>query len=530
MPFFSEEKRNAIGEGIYLLYFAIMIGARAFGLYEGQTVYNIILVTGMLLFACKMVVTRHSVKEYILAVFLLLISGIVYLHTGEKGLLVCFTMLLGMKAVSVKKVINTGIIVAGVIILLKIFTGVFGLASEIYYPQEREGVGTMFRHALGYAHPNTLHMNVLMLTMLVMFYITKSLAASRQKESTAKLAISSLVMMLFNLYIFQYSGSRTGVLACIVFLFINFWFYHKDIPGLPEKAVCYISFPTVCFIAIALPFVLPEKIFNTIDSKIFTTRLSIARYFWSNNSISPWGIRLINEEEYYSTYGLDMAQLYLFLQLGIIAFIVMSALTMWFIHYCLKKHRMQELAVLMGMLCLGIWEPLLYNLGFKNFVYVFMGAAIYEAFSGKESAFCVFSGSEWPGKLQVSYILKGLAVGILTGVIAMMIFLLATTKPTALYGSRETNEAGRSLGMEGYYYTPEEINAFEAAGDLVVGYVDSQVPMYRYDEDIALGEYKKRALSVAVFVGSAVFALFGAVVIYLCRNKDKTRMGKNYEQ
>ena len=80
-----------------------------------------------------------------------------------------------------------------------------------------------------------------------------------------------------------------------------------------------------------------------------------------------------------ATYGIDMAQLYLFLQLGLVAFVVVSGLTMWFIHKCLVKNAMPELAVMMGMLVVGIWEPLLYNLGFKNFVYVFMGAFIYEA-------------------------------------------------------------------------------------------------------------------------------------------------------
>ena len=66
MEFFSEEnkqKREAIGEGIYLLYFAVMIGARAAGLYEGMRVYNILLVLGLMLFACKMLLTTRGLKE-----------------------------------------------------------------------------------------------------------------------------------------------------------------------------------------------------------------------------------------------------------------------------------------------------------------------------------------------------------------------------------------------------------------------------------------------------------------------------------
>ena len=457
--FKEKDKRQKIGEGIYLLYFAVMIGARAAGLYEGMTIYNITIVIGLLLFGCKMLVTEHTIKEYAVAAAFLLVAGIVYIHTGEKGLLVCFTMMLGMKGVSTEKVIKTGFIVAGVIILFKIFTGVFGILPEIYYTQDREGIGLTFRHALGYAHPNTLHMNVLMLTMLGMYLVTKLLvkereiasidgedsANSRKREIVAKLLLFSACAFLFNFYVFQYSYSRTGLLACVIFLVVNFWFFIVEKPGLPEKVICYISFPAVCFIAIIGPFILPDSVFEKIDKTIFTTRFSIARYFWSNNSISLFGIRLNNPIEYYKTYGLDMAQLYLFLQLGIMAFVVISILTMWFIHYSLKKHHMQELAVLMGMLCLGIWEPLLYNLGFKNFIYVFMGTAIYDFIAQMagdpkgshkdEDMSSKLPGTAWLLNIKIAAFMKALACGLLAGVCAMLLFIVVTNSPGNYYGS-----------------------------------------------------------------------------------------------
>ena len=539
----SNEKRQKIGEGLYLLYFAVMIGTRAAGLYEGMTIYNITLVIGMLLFGCKMLVTRHTVKEYAVAAFFLLVAGIVYLHTGEKGLLVCFTMMLGMKGVSEIKVIKTGFLVACVIILFRIFTGAFGLFPEVYYTQVREGMGMNFRHSLGYAHPNTLHMNVLMLSMLGMYLITKALAKSRaylvgdgrseadrkyKHESLIKIVLYSAIVFIFNIYIFQYSYSRTGLLACAAFLFVNLWFFLAKKPRLFEKIVCYISFPVVCFIAIVLPFVLPEKIYDFVDHKFFTTRLSIARYFWSNNSVSLFGIRLVNPTDWFQSYGLDMAQLYLFLQLGIVAFVVVSALTMWFIHYSIVKGNMQELAVLMGMLCLGIWEPLLYNLGFKNFVYVFMGAALYrfmdEKFGEKEAVAASevvetaaseemgwsvkILGTVWLEKIKITSVLKALACGVLAGVCAMMIFILATNAPSNYYGSRQMGENGYSLYMEPLYFTPSQIAQMEASGDIIVGYESESVPMYEFGSEIAASEYRKRIMSAAVFAGIAAAILY----------------------
>ena len=514
--------RDKIGEGIYLLYFALMVGARAAGLYEGMTIYNISLVIGMLLFAYKMIVTKHSAKEYLIAGAFMLLAAIVYIHTGEKGLLVCFTMMLGMKCVSVQKVIKTGAVVAGMIIMSKVFLGVFGLVHEIYYPQERDGVGLMFRHALGYAHPNTLHMNVLMLSMMVMYLITTWLMSVRGEMSDNVLSlkikvridsiimfVASLLVLCFNIYIFQYSGSRTGLLACVAYLIVNMWLYFIAHIGLFEKIISFAAFPIVSFIAIVLPFILKGKLFDFVNMTIFTTRFSIAKYFWEHNSISLFGIRLNNPNEAMATYGIDMAQLYLFLQLGLAAFVVIAVLTIWFVYQAIKKERRAELAVLMGMLFLGIWEPLLYNLGFKNFVYVFMGAMIYECLEKADSMLKATSVTETQKRIMIDTkkIAVCAAISIVIGGIASAIYLAATSQPSALYGDREKNESGKSLGMETEYLDDQEVEQLISNGDIIIGYTDAETPMYKYDETIAEMEYQKRTLSTGVWSGILVFGI-----------------------
>ncbi len=507
MTFFSEEnmdKRAKIGEGIYLLYFAVMIGARAAGLYEGMTVYNILLALGLLLFGVKFVVTASSIKEYAGAALLLGVAGVVYLFTGEKGLIVCFSMLLGMKLVSVKKVIVTGIAVSGTLIIGKVLCGVTGLLPEIYYPQERSGVGLMFRHALGYAHPNTLHMNVLMLSMLVMFFVSKYVA----KKNVKFLLIFSILVLAFNLYVFNYSGSRTGILACVVYLVINFWFSMRQRPGLLEKILCYIAYPAVCFICIAGPRILPWSIFELVDQKIFTTRFTIARYFWENNHLSLFGIRLNNPNPRYATYGIDMAQLYLFLQLGLVAFAVISVITMLFVHLSLKKGNMQELAVLMGMLCLGIWEPLLYNLGFKNFIYVFMGALFYGLMGMAKEDETALDGADSRTVRLTRLMMKAIACGIAAGVAIFFACMLFTTVPGNLYGDRQQDESGKSFDMQEIYLSEEEVSDLRADGAIIVGYKNSSTPMYEYGPQIAKMEYDKRILSAGVWGGVIVAAIY----------------------
>lgn len=519
MNFFSEENKNRrakIGEGIYLLYFAVMVGARAAGLYEGMPLYNLLLVFGMALFVCKMAVTGYTLKEYLIAGGLLLAAGLVYLNTGEKGLIVCFSMLLGMKYVSVKKVITVGITVSGILIIGKILLGITGLVPEIYYPQQREGAGLMFRHALGYAHPNTLHMNVLMLSMLVMFFVSKYVA----KKNLKLLLVFSALVLGFNLYVFSYSGSRTGVLACTVYLLINLWFSLRGCAKVPEKIAGYASFPTACFIAIAGPFILPDSIFDVVDRTIFTTRFSIARYFWKNNHISLFGIRLNNPNPRYATYGIDMAQLYLFLQLGLLAFVIISFVTMLFIRESLKKNRMQELAVLIGMLCLGIWEPMLYNLGFKNFTFVFMGALFYELMGSPCEDEEKEETTDEKTILYTRAVMKSLAAGIAAGVLVFFACMLLTTPPKTLYGDRQQDESGKSFEMEEVYFTSSQAKQLRSEGNIIVGYVNETTPLYEYGPEIAKMEYDKRILSCSVWCGCFVAAT-GLMCYTILDNRKK---------
>lgn len=512
------DKRDKIGEGIYLLYFAVMVAARAAGLYEGQLVYNIALVLGLLLFACKIVVTKHSIREYAVMALFLALAGLVYICTGEKGLIVCFTMMLGMKGVSVRKVFGVAAAVSGVIVLLKIFLGSFGFLPEYYFPIERTGVGLMMRHSLGYAHPNTLQMNALILSMVIVYLVSSrrleldSKGRTTKRESLMAVAFISLLVFGFNLYVHEFSGSRTGVLACLVFLFFNLWMYAAGRVRLFEKILLYLAYPFVSFIAIVLPFVLKGELFEKIDLSVFQTRLSLALGFWSCNSLSLFGIRLNRPSEWPVPYGIDMGQLYLFLQLGIVAFAVISAMTLWFVHNAIKKNMVPELVYFAGMMVIDIWEPLMYNLSFKNYLYVFMGALIFKSrISEEKNDYMKRIESLFTGPRGLRVLATGTALGLVAGLVSTFVFFATNIKPAALYGSREQDVYSQPYIEETMYLTDAEVSELKAGGAIVLDYEGAGAPLYRYGSDVADDEYHRRAMNVGVWAGIAVFLLFFAV-------------------
>ncbi len=508
-----DTNKNRIGEGVYLLYFAVMVAVRAAGFYEGQTLYNIALVIGMLLFVIKIAVSGHTIKEYAVIGSLLVLAAAVYAFTGEKGLIVCFTMMLGMKGVSVKKVFSLAAVLSGVIIFIKVFLGSFGLISEVYFPIERAGAALMLRHALGYAHPNTLQMNVLIFSMAGMYLVTSmQLAADKTGRTTKKqslMIIGFISLLVFggNLYVHEFSGSRTGVLACLVFLAFNFWMYAVGRVRLFEKIILYAAYPFVNFIALLLPFVLKGSLFEKVDLSLFQTRLSLARGFWSCNKISLFGVRLVRPDDWPVPYGIDMGQLYLFLQLGLVAFAVLSVMTMWFVYKAIKKAWIPELVYFAGMMVIDIWEPLMYNLSFKNYLYVFMGVILFEMLDGAEICERERTVVHFVDMKALRDLLVATAMGLIIGLAVTGLFFLRTSEPTALYGSRQQDVYSQDYIEETLYLSEDDIAAIRADGSIVLDYDGAEAPEFRYGSDVAVDEYNRKAMNIGVWAGLAAAML-----------------------
>lgn len=482
-------KNTRCGQILYLMFFLTMMSVKMAGFYEGQFVFNAALIFGVILLAIKVIIDKYTIKEYILVACFILLGGIVYLNTGEKGLLICFAMMLGMKGVSVRKVFICGSIGSGIIVLFKIFTGAFGILPEKFIASYRVGMGTEIRHTFGYAHPNTMQISALALSIMVLYLVTKY---------TKQIVIGSLFVLAFDVYVYMYSGSRTGLLACLIYICINTWFYFKSNMGLFEKIACYSAYPVACVISLAFPLILPDSIFALLDDRFFTYRLSIAKYYYKYNNASLFGIRLFNPENI--PYSLDMAYLYLFLQLGIVAFIAVSILTMYCVHKAVIKNKTTELAVFIGITIAGIWEPFLYNSSFKNILFVMAGAVIFGQINSEDSRILSIDR-----KKTLQCAVSALAIAFLLG----GVYLITTKEPDVIYADVEKPIINSDVTNTPVYLTSEEKDAIVERGGIVLGYTDENKPLFEHSIEAAKKEYKNRALSMAMLGGLLGMAGYG---------------------
>lgn len=361
-----ETNKISYAEISYLSYFLVLFGAKSVGLYEGMLLYNISLVIGVLLFGIKIILTKHTVFEYLIITGLVGVSIIVYYNTGEKGLLLYFTMMIGMKGVSVKRVFKWATLILGSCFTCLVFLTSFGFMQDIYYTKERSFFGMVMRRSLGYPYPNTLFTTYIVLMVLIMYVLGKM-----EKK---KLIIVSLLEFLGALYMFLYSCSNTGIIVSTTFLVLNYYFQtRKSFTGL-EKMLIQLVYPGCILFSVVGPMISKGKLFEILD-KVLHNRWNYSRYYLTNEPITLLGQRFKATPN--TNYLIDSSFLYSFLQIGLVAFVILTVLNLLVIHDYVKKEKRIELAIIASFCILGLSDPFLYNLSYKNILFLFIGEYFY---------------------------------------------------------------------------------------------------------------------------------------------------------
>ena len=314
-------------ELIFCIYFAVMFGARAIGLYEGLFVYNISLVAGLILFGLKILSTRLYLGEYLICFFLVGLSLLVYVNTGEKGLRLYFSLMLSMKMIDSKKVFRLGLYILGLSFFILFFLSASGLINELNHMNKRSGFGYVLRHSLGYPYPNTAHTTLLIL-IIFFFYLFE------YKDAKSLIKASSFAMVI-NVLIYLYTVSLTGLISITIYLILNIYFCLRSNKSYIEKAIINLCFPIIVSFSILGPILAKGEAFDFLND-LLHKRYEYALYYLQNEKITLLGSKFKVPPT--NWYMIDNSFLYLFLQLGIIPFILIAALYILWIFYLVKEN------------------------------------------------------------------------------------------------------------------------------------------------------------------------------------------------
>ena len=511
---YSTDNIIKVHELIYYIYFLLLFGSRAIGLYDGQTLYNACLVLGMLAFLIKIAATRHTLAEYTTGLVFLSAGALTYLCSGEKGLLIYFTMMLGMKGIREKKVMRAGLIILSVCYFALYILSITGIITELNHMNKRSGFGFLLRHSLGYPYPNTAHTTLLILVVFF-FYLYEA-------QSIRSLLKASIIAMLLNLYVYIYTVSLTGFISITLYLIVNIYLQIRDHRSKLENTLITLLYPVIVIFSIAGPLLAKGNAF-TFMNKLLHKRYEYALYYLTTEKITPFG-------SYFKApptnwYMLDNSFLYLFLQLGIIPFVLVCALYILWIINLVKENKKRELAVIITFCFIGMSDPFLFNLSFKNLTFIFLGAWLFDtleklqnslpAIMQKEVLILPFGEKKltlpeglfaFPGKLLTEsfyeiniHIIRYALIFAIIGLIGSAIYAKSTPEPKVLYV--DTKIADPYFGHKNIEMTQADVDAALAEGNLVEGYDSDDPTMYVFKKNAPHMEYIRSTITCGLLAG-----------------------------
>ena len=525
----NPNREFTIKELIYYAYFAIMLIAKGFGLYQGQKLYTLALAVSALLIAFKILSTKHTLYEWAAMILLCAMAAMIYLNSNEIGALIIVATIIGMKDVPVKRIMAVGAVLWTFTFFVRMLTTLLHLNRDIFKVQNKFHLGFIVRWSLGQPHPNVLQISFILFCAFILYF---------GRFKGLKLYLVSALMLLGNLYIFLYSFSVTGIMLAVIYLGLNIYLTdfrkkHGRTDSLyPVEKWAFIGLVPVCALLSVLgPVVLKGRAWEFFNN-LFNTRFNIALEYMRANPITLFGTGYCNELPP-ELNNLDCAYVFALMHYGIIFFVLFIAGYTLLVYHQIKNDRRIELAITISMCIAAISEPFLVNPSFKNITWIFIGELMYMGLGRLNElhllpGFGVFKIGDNIADIPADKILNmGKRIGetytrmpriifatsIMIGVLAGCLYADMKQMPNAYYMNRDSVQVwdnGITLDINNL---PEDFDG------KILEYTDSETIMYRIDGNAVTMEYIRGIVSMIVW-GFALTALVMGITITIIVNKD----------
>lgn len=507
-------KTITIQEACFYGFFILLSLAKGLGFYEGQKLFALLVAPALVLGFLKILLTPYTKRQAFFQILLLALTAVVYYESREIAILFLAFTVLGMKNISVKKVLHIALWVWTVCAVALSAVSFFFLEYTVYRVHAKMGLGHIFRWSLGFTHPNILHITYLMLCALVIL--------NREERYGFK---DYGILMIGNFLVFLYSVSYTGFGITLVLLTAALYVKFRPRFCLLEKMIANLVLPVCLVLTFVLPFYLQRRhwLSGYVQELNFmlNTRIWLAEQFLKSGYTSLFGTNISGIVT--SSMTLDNSYMWCYINYGLIPTAIILLGYFLLLFYDTHKQRTRELVVLVCFLGAGWTEPLLFNTSFKNITLLFLGAFLFLQKEG-EREYCLFSRlpERWSQvtvpmaglpdsmflRVQAAYrskkcrILCTAATGVLPG---LLLCALLYRAPEGYVVQRFYTDG---LEETSVYLESEEDPAYE--GYRIMNYKDAETPM-----QIVAGNAVKLE-TARYYVGSALLGgLFGAAAATL---------------
>ncbi|MFR8467697.1 hypothetical protein BLA28_15440 [Eisenbergiella tayi] len=343
---------------LFLFFVYLNVICKGIGLDNDSLFYQILIVFGVLALILKVTVEKYKPEELIWAMVLSLLGIISLFITRKPTLLLTCICIIGMKNVNMEKLFMGMYKIRLITFITVISLSFLGIVENKSIEMWRNG-GFDIRYSLGYGHPNSLHLSLFILISLYIYV----------KYSSLKI-YNLIFWMIVNLFIFNYSGSRTGALS--VFLLISLCFLTKielarsiilKLPKYLYMILIILSFTS------ALLYGKSEEI--SILNILLNGRVSYSNYYITNYRFTLFGNNILNDFTLF-----DNGYIYLYIQYGILGFLLISWLIISSCNYVNKIYDIRKAVILISYIIYIFTESFSPNI-FMNIILFFAAPVIF---------------------------------------------------------------------------------------------------------------------------------------------------------
>ncbi|MDE6846703.1 MAG: hypothetical protein K2J99_13195 [Lachnospiraceae bacterium] len=511
-------------EACYFGFFILLSITKGLGLYEGQKLFELLVIPAFLFAVVKILITPYTKRQWVIQVIFLLLTAVVFYESRERGILFLAFTVLGMKNISVKKVFHVGLWVWSLCaVVLSIFS-FFRLEHTIYRVHAKMGLGHIFRWSLGFSHPNILHITYLALCAFILYELGEHYGIRH-----------FVIMMAGNVLVFLYSVSYTGF--GIVSVLLMGFLYVRIRPKFCfiEKILANLVLPVCLVLSFVAPFYLYHPRLGYYVQQLnfkLNTRIYLAEQFLRSEYHSLFGADISKIVR--SSMTMDNSYVWGYINYGLAAFAIIMIGYFALLFYDTHKQRTRELVILVCFLGAGWTEPLLFNTSFKNVTLIFLGSLLFLQKEGAKE-YCLFSklrrtvvipgggipDATWSALRLIwrAFKAKMVCLTVAGGVLGIILCALLYTVPEGYVVRRFYTDAREKTSV---YVESVDDPAYE--GWKIMNYLDAEDPMQLIQGKAVTLE------TVRYYVGSALIGGFfggvaGAVYFSLEESRKKQMPG-----
>ena len=498
-----------IEEIVFFAFYIILSVTKGLGFYEWQKMFILLIVPAFLFGLLKILISRYTKRQRTIVIILLLTTAIVCYESGEVGILFVMFTILGMKNISVDKVLRLGLWVWSICAVLLSVISYFMIEHTVYRIDSKLGLGYIFRWSLGFTHPNTLHSTYFALCAYIIYNLRERFGFKQ-----------FILLMLGNILVVFYSVSYTGFAFVAILLMGGIYVSLRPRFCLLEKMIVNLALPFFLYVSFALPLMLYSSGRIQQLNQILNTRIYLANIYLQPECMSPFGVRMSYLSQIRSYLSIDNSYIWALVHYGVIPFVLFILAYFVLIFDYSRRQKIRELLLIVCFLGVGYMEPLLFNTSFKNITLLFLGELLFRQKEGAEE-YCLIPALRSKTETLTAYICakipariwqlnqipiwikeawkarrKILIAGVIAGALfGAVIFTVCYSSPKGYVVPRQ-----KTTWEDKTYVTLNSRDDPEYEGYKVLNYADDETPMQLVDGDAVILEWA-RYLTGSILIG-----------------------------